>query len=226
MARLSRLFAGVFGLVGLALLAVAAFTAHSTLAFRESATLVEGSVVAIEGGRPLVEFVDREGAPHRVTGSVSSNPPAYDVGERVTVRHPPGRPAEARIDGWLESWFLPTLFGGLGAVFASIGAGFWISALRRKRLHAWLQQFGTRVQAKFTGVRLDTSVRVNGRHPWRLTAQWLHPATGVVHTFESDALFFDPTDYVKRESVEVWIDTNDPRRHHLDTAFLPAHAGS
>ena len=73
---------------------------------------------------------------------------------------------------------------------------------------------------------LDTSLRVNGRHPWRLTAQWQHAATGVVHTFESDALFYDPSDYVQRETVEVWIDTNDPRRHYLDAAFLPEHAGA
>jgi hypothetical protein len=226
MGRLGTIFAAVFGAFGLVMLAVAAYTAHSTLSFRESASSAEGSVVAIDGGRPVVEFVDSAGASHRVVGTVSSNPPAYDVGERVTVWHRPDRPDDARIDGFLESWFLPTLFGGLGTVFGSIGAGFWLSALRKRRLHAWLRQFGMRIQAKYTGVMLDTSVRINGRHPWRLTAQWQHPATGVVHTFESDALYFDPTDFVKRETVEVWVDTQDPRRHHLDTAFLPRHAGS
>jgi hypothetical protein len=223
MAKLSRLFIAVFGGFGLTFLAIGGFLAHSSLAFRDGAQSAEGRVIELDGGKPVVEFDTPDGT-HRVTGSVSSDPPAYEVGENVTVWYPPDAPEAARIDGWLERWFLPTLFGGLGAVFAGIALGFLVAARRRRRLHEWLRQFGTKVQAKYTGVMHDTSVRINGRHPWRLTAQWQHPATGIVHVFESDTLFFDPSDYVRGETVDVWIDPNDPRRHHLDTDFLPKAA--
>lgn len=226
MGRLPWLFVGVFGLVGSGSLAAAGFTIHSALAFRDGASSAQGTVVSLDGGRPVVEFEDAEGSAHRVVGSVSSNPPAYEVGERVTVWHRPGQPERARLDGLLESWFLPSLFGFLGSVFTAIAAAFLISTLRKQRLRSWLQQFGTRVQAKYTGVMLDTSMRVNRRHPWRLTAQWQDPVTGLVHTFESDMLFWDPSDHVQRETVEVWIDANDPSRHYLDTTFLPKHAGA
>jgi hypothetical protein len=187
MGRQVWIFGGVFSSVGAGLLVAALVAIHSTLAFREDAIETPGSVVAIESGKPVVEFVDREGRSQRVVGSVSSKPPAYEVGERVTVRHPPGRPGEARIDGWLETWFLATLLGGMGTAFAALGGGFVLWEMRERRLRSWLSQFGTRVDAKYTGVMLDTAVRINGRHPWRLTAQWQDPVSGVVHGFERPA---------------------------------------
>lgn len=221
MGKASVLFIGVFGLVGLGLLAGASFAVYSLLEFRAGAVTAPGTVVGLEGGRPVVEFVDLEGEARRVGGQVSSQPPAYHRGESVTVRYSPGEPAAARIDGFLESWFAPVLLGGMGSVFAGIAGGLLISERRKRRLHDWLQQFGTRIEAKYTGVRLDTTLRINGQHPWRLMAQWQNPATGLVHTFESETLFYDPSDYVKLETLGVWIDPSDPRRHHLDTGFLP-----
>jgi hypothetical protein len=141
------------------------------------------------------------------------------------VRYRPGAPADARIDGFLEAWFAALLLGSLGSVFTGVGAGFGIVRLRRRRLESWLRRFGVPVQAKYTGVHLDTSVHVNRRHPWRITAQWQNPVTGLVHTFESGMLFYDPSDHVHQEHVTVWIDPNDPGRHLVDTAFLPKHAG-
>jgi hypothetical protein len=225
MGRLPWIFLGVFGAVGLGLLGGALFAMQSTLAFQEGALVTPGTVVAVEGGKPVVEFEDRAGETHRVWGTVSSNPPAYERGERVEVRYRPGAPDQARIDGFLENWFVSLVLGGLGTVFTGVGAGFGVAQLRRRRLHAWLRQFGVQVQAKYTGAHLDGSVRVNRRHPWRLTAQWQNPADGVVHTFESEMLFFDPSEFVQRETVDVWIDPSDPGRHLLDVSFLPKHAG-
>jgi hypothetical protein len=213
-------FVGVFGGGGVAMLVAAAFVTLSTLSFRTEAVSAPGTVVGLEAGRPVVEFVDADGAMHRIVGSVSSNPPAYDAGEAVTVRYRPGEPGDARIDGLLESWFAPMLLGGMGTVFTVIGAAFLLWEIRKRRLRAWLRQFGVRVQAKYTGVMLDSSIRVNRRHPWRLTAQWQNPVTGIVHTFESDMLLWDPSDYVQRDTLDVWVDVDYPNRYEVDTAFL------
>jgi hypothetical protein len=226
MGKLAWVLGGVFGAAGAGLLLAASIASYSALNFRANALRVPGTVVGFDSGKPVVEFVGSDAGSHRTVGAVSSTPPAYDLGERVTVLHPPGRPEEARIDGLMESWFLPTLLGGMGTVFAGLGAGLVFWELRKRRLRDWLHKFGIPVQAKYTGVMLDTRMRVNGRYPWRLTAQWQNPVTGVVHRFASEMLFYDPSDYVERETIEVWIDANDPSRHHLDTAFLPEQAGA
>ena len=226
MGRWVWLFGGLFGGIGIVMLVAAIGVAASTITFRAQALSARGTVVDFDSGKAVVEFVDPDAGAQRIVGSVSSNPPAFDLGESVTVRYRPGEPGHARIDGLMETWFGPTLLGFLGSVFTAIGGAFLVMEIRRRRLRAWLQQFGMRVQAKYTGVILDTNMRINRRHPWRVTAQWQDPVTGLVHSFESDMLFWDPSAYVQRETVEVWIDANDPRRHYLDMTFLPKHAGT
>jgi len=226
MGKMVWVFGGLFGGIGVVMLVAAVLVTLSTLAFRAEAISAPGSVVAIDSGKPVVEFVDRDGTEHRIVGSVSSSPPAYDAGESVTVRYRPEEPGAARIDGLMETWFAPTLFGFLGTVFTVIGGAFLLTEIRKRRLQTWLRHFGMRVQAKYTGVMLDTGIRVNRRHPWRLTAQWQNPVTGLVHSFESDMLFWDPSDYVQRDTVDVWIDGSDPTRYHLDTDFLSKFTAS
>ncbi len=54
------------------------------------------------------------------------------MGDRVAVRYDPDRPSEARIDDWLSWWFLPSLLGGLGVLFAAVsvaGAATGLGAL-------------------------------------------------------------------------------------------------
>jgi hypothetical protein len=97
--KLVWLFGGIFGGIGIVMLVAAIVVLISTLTFRAEALSAPGAVVDLDFGKPVVEFVDHDGATHRVVDSVSSRPPAFDVGERVTVRYRPGQPAEARIDG-------------------------------------------------------------------------------------------------------------------------------
>jgi hypothetical protein len=224
MGKLVWLFGGVFGGVGLLLLAFAALALVSTIQFRSGAIAVEGKVVDMDrNGKsyaPIVEFTDRAGNTHRVTGN-ASNPPGYRRGDTATVRYAAEHPEDARIDGFMNNWFLPTILGGMGALFGSIGGGFIVWEIRKRRLRAWLRQYGMRVQATYTGVRLDTSVSVNGRHPYRVCGQWQNPVTGMVHVFESDMLFYDPSGYVTRDTIDVLVDADDPGRHHVDLAFLP-----
>jgi hypothetical protein len=87
MGRWVWLFGGLFGGVGVVMLAAATLVTASTLTFRAEAQSVQGTVVDLDSGKPVVEFVDTSGATHRVVGGVSSDLPAYDVGERVTVRY-------------------------------------------------------------------------------------------------------------------------------------------
>jgi hypothetical protein len=226
------LFVAIFGGIGVVFVIIAAWMLVSTIQFRERAQSTEGVVVELVSRRgskggvtysPVYEFKDRNGGQHRVQSSTSSNPASYDVGERVTVRYDPARPGDARIDGFMDNWFLPLIFGGIGSIFAVIGGAIGMHGVRKRRTRVWLAQHGMRVAAKFTGVVHDTSMKVNGRSPWRLTAQWHHPVTGAIHTFESDSVWFDPGEFVDRDELSVVVDADDPSRYQVDIEFLPKH---
>jgi hypothetical protein len=228
------LFSVIFGLVGTGLLVGAALLAISTRSFIATAKPASGTVIEMIAVRdndgsvtykPVVEFTTMDGATHSFASNTSSNPPSYRVGEGVEVLYAPDDPNDARIRGFGSLWLAPIILAGIGTVFASIGFGILIVVARRKRLTEWLQRHGTEVHAEFASVEKNTSLKVNGRSPWRIISQWHNPSTGEVHVFNSENLWFDPESYVTSKQVRVLIDPQDPKRYYVDVSFLPKLAG-
>jgi hypothetical protein len=225
-----RIFVLVFGLVGLGLLTGAFFALRSEISFRAGALSAPGTVLDLAPTtdskgttmyKPVFEFTDRSDRMHRITGSVASSPPSFERGEAVTVRYRPENPENAHLDSFMDSWFLALIFGGLGIVFTSIAAGFVIYAVRRHRVRAWLAANGVRVQAQVERVYYDTSVKMNGRSPFRIAAQWQNPMDHKVYVFRSDPIWFDPTPFVQRKAVDVKVNTDNPHQYEMDISFLP-----
>ena len=64
---------------------------------------------------PVVEF-HCEGERHEFQSWLSTSPPQFDVGEKVTVLYDPRDPSHARIESFVTLWLFPVIFGGIGAV--------------------------------------------------------------------------------------------------------------
>lgn len=220
----------VFGLIGVGMLIGAAALALDTRSFVAAAKRAPGSVIELVEKRdsdgsvtykPVVAFTADSGASVNFTSSFSSNPPAYDVGEAVEVLYSPDNPNDARIRGFGSLWLGAVIVGGIGAVFAAIGFGIGLAVRLNKKKREWLMAHGTPIQAEFQGVERNTSLKVNGRSPWRIVAEWKNPETGQVHVFNSENLWFDPTSYVTAKQVQVLLDPQSAKRYHVDISFLP-----
>ncbi len=120
--------------IGALVLGGGLFSLHHTRTFLATAARATGEVIALEprwsrrrrGGStchyyPVVQFQLPDGEWVRFTGQVGSTPPAYRVGQRVEVLYKPGQPRSARIRSFLELWFGPILFTGMGGLFLFIG---------------------------------------------------------------------------------------------------------
>ena len=69
---------------------------------------------------PVVEFVAQDGKRRNVQLSEGSFPPAYEIGDEVTVLYEPDHPLDARIKSSASSalmWILPGITGILGIAF-------------------------------------------------------------------------------------------------------------
>ncbi len=235
-----RLFILIFGLVGLGMGIGEFFILKNVLEFRANAVVAEGEVVDFvtsrgsKGGTmyaPVVRYSvpaaeGGDGASYEARGSVSSSSRGYDIGERVAVMYLPDAPADGRIRNFMEQWFLATLFGFFTLVFGGVAVGFLVAEIRRHRMYAWLQHSGMTVQARINEVGKNTSLKVNGRSPWVIRAQWQHPVTQQIHVFESENLWYDPSEFVgDREQIPVRVDADDPTRHRVDISWLPKKAG-
>lgn len=68
---------------------------------------------------------------------------------------------------------------------------------------------------------LDTSWKQNGRSPYRIHAQWQDPASRQIYVFRSDAIWYDPSDYIPEGDITVYVERGNPSRYYVDTSFLP-----
>ncbi len=193
----------------------------------EQASMIEtvGRVVDIQEGCVTAEFLTAQQELVRFNGSVCQKPPAFALEEQVPVIYAPWDPEGARINTFGQNWFLSLLLGGMGAVFVLAGGALVAVVIMGPKRAAQrairLKQTGRSIQAHLMSVEPNVAVTLNGRHPWRIVAQWLDPVTRKVHLFHSQNLWYDPSPYLTMKEVQVWIDPDRPRHYSLDTTFLP-----
>jgi hypothetical protein len=133
-------FVWVSAISGPLFLIGAAFAYSHARAFVTRAVRAEGTVVELvdRGGSsgttyaPVFLFTDAADAKHKVYSSLSSYPPAYEVGEKVTILYDPDKPQKAKIEGFFSLWLVPFILaaiGGLDCLFAAvfIAVGKWLS---------------------------------------------------------------------------------------------------
>ena len=129
-ARTRMIFLGVFGIIAVLMLLVAAVSSYSVIDQVNREVTAPGRVVDTVVQQeyeddsvfsyPVVAFTDRDGENHTVQVSEGSNPPEWAVGDAVTVRYDPAFPASARIESWTSDlllWLLPGITGIVGIGF-------------------------------------------------------------------------------------------------------------
>ena len=223
--RFSYIFLGI----GCLMLVISVLLWISTKRFIARAATTHGTVVELIESRdndgstwkPVVRYQAPDGQVITYTANFSSNPPAYDVGETVEVMYAPDDPQDVKIRGFMSLWFAPTLLGGMGLIFGGVGGGILLARRGGERKKNYLMAYGNAIETDLQGVERNTTLEVNGRHPWRITSQWLDPVTNKLRVFYSENLWFDPSRFVTAKQVTVLLDPKDPKRYHMDLSFLP-----
>jgi hypothetical protein len=231
--RLSRRKHRIQGIaiaIGLALALGAAWSARSRMAFLDGAQRYEGIVVDLVGSdqqdptwTPVVRWRDAAGE-HDTRGSFSSNPPAFELGERVGVYARPGEPEGAVLDSKFSLWTWPIVLGTLAEPFLFFGIGTWLHAMLAARRRERARLTGEAVMAAFVRVEAG-NVFTGGAQARRIVVEWTDPATGVSHELRSEDLGFDPTPWAKARGLfDARVVPADPRVHWVDVSFLPPDA--
>jgi hypothetical protein len=230
----------LFTILGLIGLIVAGIILTHTRTFLESAIKTQGTVVDLvivksdhqnfSGGvqirssthpyAPVVEFITTDGRRYSFTSSIRTYPPAYDVGEKVSVLYDETNPNDASINSFFPLWASTIIFGSLGTLFSAIGITMFGIDLFRNRKNNHLIENGMKITTKLHSIEFVTGLVVNGRNPYRIRSLWKNPRTAETHIFSSDNIWFDPTGHVPEE-ITVYIEHENPKRYSMDLLFLP-----
>ncbi|GAA6151032.1 hypothetical protein NBRC116587_04510 [Pseudoteredinibacter isoporae] len=219
----------IFAMMGFLMLFGAGLWAHSVYKFKASAVLVEGEVIDLlsRSGSdsttyaPKYRFMVNEQQVYTVVSRSSSNPPAYDIGEKVPVLYDPTDPMDARIDGFLGLWFGPTLVAGMGTVFSLVALIPGILYWRRRKDVDYLMRQGMPVMAEFQRVEQDDSDK-KGNTVFYIIARWHERDVNQVHVYRSEPLGFDPSEFLSpKQLITVLVHRQKPDVYFVDTSFLP-----
>lgn len=234
------LFGGIFAGIGAIAIIVGIVLAILSLSFQAGSTSTTGTVVRVHTEencsdvdndrdshdcdtvyRPTVRFHPKSTKNITFRSNVT-NDHKPTTGSHVRVRYQKNHPHKARIDSFASYWLAPIIVGGIGMLFAAIGSPLFIVGLRKRRMVAWLQQSGRRVEARLGPPQLDYNQTINGYHPWRVCASWKDPTTGTLHQFRSDAITVDPSLNLEgRDSIDVLIDPQQPgKRYTVDLSSM------
>lgn len=218
-----------FLLAGIGMLAATFFTYTNTRTFLKDAIKAEGTVIELIRSqsddsityRPVVVFVSQKGEEIEFTSLSGSNPPSYSRGQTVEIFYLPDAPQKAEINGFFSLWGAPTILGAMGSIFSTVGASILIALTRKEREEKYLKQQGTPIETKFKSVEIDTTESVNDRHPFRVITQWQNPSTKEIHVFESNSVWYDPSEFMTSDPITVFIERENPKKYLVDLSFLP-----
>lgn len=136
----SLLVGVIFGLIGIAMLAGGAYARYTTAqeirTFLPADGVVVGNISSRSGRNnslsyaAQVRFTAQDGSTVTFKEGFSANPPAHQVGDKVKVLYDPSNYQNARVDDFMNGWFLPLLLGGMGLIFGLVGVSLGVNALR------------------------------------------------------------------------------------------------
>jgi hypothetical protein len=130
---LERLKAGcvwvLINLLSLGLAFAAYYYGRTSWSLTRDGVAITGTVVALKESAatqdsgitytPVIGYVVA-GQTHTFTSNVSSDPPAYKVGDPVNVIYKQGDPTRVRVDSWSELWLLPVILGASAVTVALV----------------------------------------------------------------------------------------------------------
>ncbi len=135
-------------------------------------------------------------------------------GEEIEIFYNPDNPAEIR-GGGNTSVMVLCITGGLGAIFAVVGAFLLRSSIKGKRGKKRLLESGTKLTGRITNVVADTKIRINGQNPCKAECEVTDPATGEKYLYSSDGVMNDLYSFIGA-SVDVYIDPSDKSKSYID----------
>ncbi len=101
-----------------------AYLVYSTWTFRNSCVHVEGLVYDDRVTAPNTHYPSfvfaYKGDSIRIESTTGTEPPEYQIGDRVSMLVPPDSPRDARVDSFTELWLAPMIFGVFNLVLLII----------------------------------------------------------------------------------------------------------
>lgn len=145
----------------------------------------------------------------------------FNLGEEISIIYLPDDPQRATINNFLGLYGAGTILGVMGLAFASTGLIPLYFIRRRANRDQRLKRDGMPINVKISEIVVNTNVRINHRSPYQIIADYHDTLNNRLIRYKSGYIFYDPTPYINKELVTVYVNKKNPKIYYLDISFLP-----
>lgn len=170
---------------------------------------------------PIIEFTTQDNQKIEFRSSMGGSSYRGTIGQSIDVLYDPETPHDAVINSLFGIYGLSIIFGIFGGIFTLIGGIPFAFGMVRKKKNAHLLREGTPIQVKITGIEKNTMIQINKKSPYQIMADVHDKSINTIKRYKSDNIYFDPTPYIVRENVTIYIDKNNANKYYMDVSFLP-----
>ncbi len=118
---------------------------------------------------------------------------------------------------------LALIFSLIGIPFALIGAIGLLYGPAKKKKERKLQKTGIRINANYTETYLNTTVRINGLHPYKIICKGINPITNQECIFKSKNIYKNPEEIIAIKRITtfpVYIDAKNNKKYFVDISSI------
>jgi hypothetical protein len=187
-------------------------------AFQKTAKVALGIVANTSLSGYEIKYISGDGIERTRTGTHGGKGRKYHDGEKVKVFYQIDNPDKCRISDGVK--------GGKKVIFWSfILLLFNLLSLyhgrKKDRSEKHFKTSGRKVEAQILKTGLDMTITIMKKNPYYIDCKWVDPITGREYTHTIRYIWTDPkTLLAGLNSLDVYIDRNDPEKYFMDIAFL------
>jgi len=217
----------ILSLAGLALMLVAYFWylyidlmiadftfTTATVVDREYSVMSSADTV-----RPVVHFLDNEGALFELVVDDATIARQLAEGDTPELMYLTAFPGSAVVYSRMVLWGGPVILFLIGLLMLIPQ----LSITLKNRLKYHRIKAGTPLDTQFVNVEKNRGAEVDGVLPFCIYSQWRDPDTAEIHFFKSKDLWVDPSEYIRKKRITVFVKQNDLSHYDVDLSFLPEH---
>lgn len=221
----------IFALIGEIIFIVALFVIKSELnvvrnGIETTGVVIDQSVSKSSDGsyfyHPIIQFNTEDNREIMFRSPEGGHQSRFYLGEKINVIYLPSDPQRATINNFLGLYGAGTILSIFGLVFASTGLIPLYFIRRRATRDQRLKRDGMPINVKISEIIINSHIRFNHRSPYQIIADYHDTLNNRLIRYKSGYIFFDPTPYINRELVTVYVDKKNPKIYYLDISFLPS----
>lgn len=221
----------IFALIGAIIFLVALFVIKSELnvvrnGIETTGVVIDQSVSKSSDGdyfyHPIIQFNTEDNREITFRSPEGGSQSRFYLGEKINVIYLPNDPQRATINNFLGLYGAGTILSVFGLVFASTGFIPLYFIRRRATRDQRLKRDGMPINVKISEIIINSNISFNHRSPYQIIADYHDTLNNRLIRYKSGYIFFDPTPYINRELVTVYVDKKNPKIYYLDISFLPS----